>query len=278
MAKAHGDPRRGIPEEAPVDLKLGGLDKNKYDPNDPSSYKVCQFYLHEFLPTDNQAPAKAQDQFGEGAAVIAEIEAAFCGFFEPGECDMAYKDHSLDVCEAAYQLACDAEENRFKQTLPLSKSVLLCESLVASESAAKKGGEGEVTVAEGSVLSPQCLIQGRWVINGQTLSYHSNCMSTNAMVHVFTTNENEERPITLDPILEKTRSVPMPLSEPPPEFKPVDFSQTIKVKKAEKKKPAGFEEEGGFDGIIDKLDPSGLFDFKQPDLQRDKDFFKQMIL
>lgn len=26
------------------------------------------------------------------------------------------------------------------------------------------------------------------------------------------------------------------------------------------------------------LDPSGLFEFKQPDLQRDRDFFKQMIL
>jgi hypothetical protein len=58
---------------------------------------------------------------------------------------MAYKDHNLDVCEAAYQLACDAEENRYKLTLPLSKSVLLCESLVTQEAAnSKKGGDGDV--------------------------------------------------------------------------------------------------------------------------------------
>jgi hypothetical protein len=36
--------------------------------------------------------------------------------------------------------------------------------------------------------------------------------------------------------------------------------------------------EQGLDGMPAGLDPSGLFDFKQPDLQRDRDFFKQMIL
>ena len=61
------------------------------------------------------------------------MEQAFCGFFDASECDMALKDHNLDACEAAYQLACDAEENRYKLTLPLSRSVLLCESLVTSE-------------------------------------------------------------------------------------------------------------------------------------------------
>ena len=34
----------------------------------------------------------------------------------------------------------------------------------------------------------------------------------------------------------------------------------------------------GLDGVTENLDPSGLFEFKQPDLQRDRDFFKQMIL
>ena len=95
---------------------------------------------------------------GEEIGVITEIEQAFCGFFESNECDMAYKDHNLDACEAAYQLACDAEENRYKLTLPLSKSVLLCESLVTQESAAaKKGSDGDVQVAEDSILAPSSL-------------------------------------------------------------------------------------------------------------------------
>jgi hypothetical protein len=71
---------------------------------------------------------------------------------------MAYKDHNRDPCEAAYQLACDAEENRYKLTLPLVKSVLLCESLITNESAnSKKGNEGLVDVAEDSILTPACL-------------------------------------------------------------------------------------------------------------------------
>lgn len=71
---------------------------------------------------------------------------------------MAYKDHNRDACEAAYQLACDAEENRYKLTLPLVKSVLLCESLITNESAnSKKGNEGLVDVAEDSILTPACL-------------------------------------------------------------------------------------------------------------------------
>jgi hypothetical protein len=36
--------------------------------------------------------------------------------------------------------------------------------------------------------------------------------------------------------------------------------------------------EQGLDGLPAGLDPNGLFDFKQPDLQRDRDFFKQMML
>ena len=52
---------------------------------------------------------------------------------------MAYKDHNMDVCEAAYQLACDAVENRYKLTLPLDRSVLLCESHGTHETSSKKG-------------------------------------------------------------------------------------------------------------------------------------------
>jgi len=140
--------------------------------------------------------------------VITEIEQAFCGFFEAGACDMAYKDHNLDACEAAYQLACDAEENRYKLTLPLSKSVLLCESLVTQESAAsKKGCEGEVQVAEDSILTPACLTSGKWVINGESVAYHQNVMQANTMIHVFSTNDQDEKPMSL---MTRTRSTPLP--------------------------------------------------------------------
>lgn len=143
-ARPQGDPRRGIPGEDPHDLKLNGGQKDSMAA-DPSSYKVCQFYLHEFQTSSPTASSRVGPRYEKGAGVISEIEQAFCGFFESGECDMAYKDHNLDACEAAYQLACDAEENRYKMTLPLSKSVLLCEALITLESAAsKKGCEGEV--------------------------------------------------------------------------------------------------------------------------------------
>jgi hypothetical protein len=122
---------------------------------------------------------------------------------------MAYKDHNLDVCEAAYQLACDAEENRYKLTLPLSKSVLLCESLVTQESASgKKGAEAEVQVAEDSILSPASLTAGKWVINGETVAYHQNVMQANTTIHAFSTEDRDERPMSLT--LARTQSSPLP--------------------------------------------------------------------
>ena len=54
-------------------------------------------------------------------------------------------------------MANDAGEDRFKMTLPINKSVLLCESIVISESSGKKGGEYEILVAEDSILTPQCI-------------------------------------------------------------------------------------------------------------------------
>jgi hypothetical protein len=46
-ARAHGDPRRGVPGEDPRELRLNGGAKDAATP-DPSSYRVCQFFLHEF--------------------------------------------------------------------------------------------------------------------------------------------------------------------------------------------------------------------------------------
>ncbi len=57
---------------------------------------------------------------------------------------MAFRQQDQDICEIAYNLANDAGEERFKLTLPLSKSVLICESLVISESSGKKGGEYDI--------------------------------------------------------------------------------------------------------------------------------------
>jgi hypothetical protein len=152
--------------------------------------------------------------FGEGADVVTEIERAFGGFFDTTECDLAYRDHNLDPCEAAYQLACDAEENRYKLTLPLTKSVLLCESLIISEpSGGKKGGGGggggneDVQVAEDSLLSPNCLFSGKWVINGDNISYYSNVMSQNTPIHVFSTNDEDEKPMIQ---MQRTKSTPLP--------------------------------------------------------------------
>jgi hypothetical protein len=212
--------------------------------------------------------------------VIAEIEQAFCGFFEAGECDMAFQDHNLDACEAAYQLACDAEENRYKLTLPLSKSVLLCESLVAQDAAAgKKGGEGEVLVVEGSLLTPACLTSGKWVVNGATVAYHQDVMRTNTAVHVFSTSDQDERPLPLASKLSKSRSTPLPAG---PALGGASaaiqgaFGGALPPSTAQLLAKDFYEQ--GLDGLANGLDPSGLFEFKQPDLQRDRDFFKQMIL
>lgn len=99
------------------------------------------------------------------------------------ECDMAFKDHNMDVCEAAYQLACDAVENRYKLTLPLGRSVLLCESQVTQETTSKKGSnECEVQVRKDSILAPSSLYQGKWILNGDHLSYHQNIMQEGSLI------------------------------------------------------------------------------------------------
>jgi hypothetical protein len=153
---------------------------------------------------------------------------------------MAYKDHNMDVCEAAYQLACDAVENRYKLTLPLDRSVLLCESHVTHETSSKKGSnECEVQVRKDSILAPSSLYQGKWILNGDYLSYHQNIMQEGTLIQVFSTSSKDEEPIA--PALARTRSTPLPNSKL-------------------------------------KTDKSGLFDFRSPELERNRDLFKQMIL
>ena len=182
---------------------------------------------------------------------------------------MAYKDHNLDVCEAAYQLACDAEENRYKLTLPLSKSVLLCESLVTQEAAnSKKGGDGDVQVAEDSILTPNCLFSGKWVINGENVTYHQNIMQTNSLIHVFSTNDQDEKPM---PQLSTTRSTPLPTAQSLAENAP-NVAAAMQAGKGGGMPSSAAQllardlYEQGLDGLSAGLDPSGLFDFKQPDL------------
>ena len=188
-----GDARRGAPSNVPneEDLQLNG-GPPKDGQADLATYKVCQFFLHEFKTSQPKVQKLPGRTVNDNADVIAEIEQAFCGFFESSECDMAYKDHNLDACEAAYQLACDAEENRYKLTLPLEKSVLLCESLITHEASGKKGSSDfDVQVAEDSILAPTSLYQGKWILNGDNLAYHQNIMQEGTVIQIFSTDDEE---------------------------------------------------------------------------------------
>jgi hypothetical protein len=57
-ARVPPDNRRGIPNDDPHELKLNGNTKESSQ-NDPSSFKVCQFYLHEFKTSEpkTQSPS-----------------------------------------------------------------------------------------------------------------------------------------------------------------------------------------------------------------------------
>ena len=89
--------------------------------------------------------------------MVTEMQQAFSGFFDVSECDVAFKDHNLDICEAAYKLACDAQENKYKITMPLAESVLLYESMINEPPEGKKVEGFDIQVKEGSLLDPGCL-------------------------------------------------------------------------------------------------------------------------
>lgn len=124
--------------------------------------------------------------------MITEIEQAFSGFFDTGACNTAFVDHNLDMCEAAYKLACDAQESRTRLSLPLIESVLLYEALV-KDRGPDRPPEEEVTVDDGSALTSQSFYHGRWVLNGTSLSYYSNIMQAGSQIHVFSTRAADER-------------------------------------------------------------------------------------
>jgi hypothetical protein len=126
------------------------------------------------------------------------MQQAFSGFFDVNECDVAFKDHNLDICEAAYKLACDAQENRFKVQMPLAESVLLCESLINEPPEGKKMVDFDIQVQEGSLLNPDCLHQGKWIINGETLAFHYNLMEQGCNVYLFSTNVYDENHLKTD--------------------------------------------------------------------------------
>ena len=98
---------------------------------------------------------------------------------------MAFKDSNFDICEAAFQLACDAQDNRFKASLPIKKSTLLCESLVTSEVPGKSGAEGKYSVSEDSILNLGCFTRGKWSINGNSVTYYPNFMHAETPIQVF---------------------------------------------------------------------------------------------
>lgn len=72
-ARGPPDGRRGLPSEDFHDLKLNGGSKEGTG-NDPSSYKACQFYLHEFKTTEPEARNPVNNFVGERAEVITEIQ------------------------------------------------------------------------------------------------------------------------------------------------------------------------------------------------------------
>jgi hypothetical protein len=171
---------------------------------DAGKYKVCQFFLHKFS-ADLMAPevktASTSPKEQTNSDMIQEMQEAFSGFFEPDMCDAAFNDNNLDICEAAYKLACDAQENRFKLSMPLTQSVLLCESLVISDR-----NEHEIVVSDDALLQPTSLYAGKWILNGDSLAYHSNLMQSQSVVHVFSTNPVEEKPLPPTPALSRTTS------------------------------------------------------------------------
>ena len=75
------------------------------------------------------------------------------------------------------------------------KSILLCESLVINETNAKKGSDSEISVTDDSILTPQCVFNGKWILNGDSISYHRNIMQENSVIHVFSTNDKDEKAI-----------------------------------------------------------------------------------
>ena len=123
---------------------------------------------------EEQKTAKSYPR--EKNEVIEEMERAFSNFFDFSECEMAIKDQNFDICEAAFQLACDAGDNRFKASLPLKKSVLICETLVTQDASGKNRGDGLITVSEDALLKPSSLSPGKWTINGDCVVFHSNVM------------------------------------------------------------------------------------------------------
>ena len=66
-----GPPTRGMPGSDPHDIKLNG---NSKDSGDPSSFKACQFYLHEFKTTEPEARKPLRNIIEERAEVITEIQ------------------------------------------------------------------------------------------------------------------------------------------------------------------------------------------------------------
>jgi hypothetical protein len=47
-------------------------------------------------------------------------------------------------------------------------------------------------------LNPQCLIKGKWLLNGNILAYHSNVMQEGSLIHLFSTDDTEIKPVKLE--------------------------------------------------------------------------------
>ena len=73
------------------ELKLNGVVKDTLN-DDLSTYKVCQFYLHEFKIAQLRSSQPAKLVYNEkNIDDINEIQSAFNGFFEENDFDMVFK-------------------------------------------------------------------------------------------------------------------------------------------------------------------------------------------
>ena len=93
------------------------------------------------------------------------------------------------------------------------------------------------------------------------------------MIHVFSTNDIDKKPMSK---MVRQKSTPLP-----PAQSPVGVTMKLGKSSALPTNAAQLLTKDFYEQSLvsmpPHLNPSSLFDFKQPDLQRDRDFFKQML-
>jgi hypothetical protein len=90
------------------------------------------------------------------------------------------------------------------------------------------------------------------------------------MIHVFSTNDLDKKPMSR---MVRQKSTPLPPAQSPGGVTMTLGKSSALPTNAAQLLAKDFYEQS-LESMPPHLDPSSLFDFKQPDLQRDRDFFK----